>query len=211
MFDAEGLENGYVRRDAITDATLEGYVKRFGGELTKEDIFYYVYALLQSPEYKQRFASDLQKMIPRIPMAPDFWAFSKAGRRLADWHLNYETVEPYPLEGLTAEGLSTSQLAVVKMRFDKTRGVEDRSTILYNSHIMLRGVPLEAYEYEVNGKSAIEWVMDRYQIRTDKDSGILNDPNSWSDDPRYILDLVGRIVRVSPDTRKTVSALPSIG
>jgi predicted helicase len=211
LFEEDGAADGYVRHDAITDATLERYAGRHDGEMTKEAIFYYVYGLLHSPEYRQRFAADLSKMIPRIPMAVDFWAFSNAGRQLADWHLNYETVEPYPLEGLSADGLNANQLAVVKMRFAKAGGVEDKSAIVYNSHVTLRDVPLDAYDYELNGKSAIEWVMDRYEMRTDKESGILNDPNAWSDDPRYVLDLVGRIIRVSLESRNIIAALPSLG
>jgi predicted helicase len=210
LFADDYRSGGFVRHDAITDATLELYVKRYGDHVTKEDIFYYVYALLHSPEYKQRFAADLRKMIPRVLMAPDFDAFASAGRQLAHWHLAYETVDPFPLDGLEAGGLADSQRRVVKMRFAKARGVEDKTTIIFNSHITLAGIPLEAYDYDVNGKSAIEWVMDRYQISTDKASGILNDPNAWSQDQRYILDLVGRVVRVSLESRSIIAKLPSI-
>lgn len=165
---------------------------------------------LHSPEYKQRFATDLAKLIPRIPMATSFWEFSAAGRQLAEWHLKYEEIDPYPLEGLATGGLKEGQLGVIKMRFDRVGSTEDRTAIIFNNHIRLGGIPLEAYEYEVNSRSAIEWVMDRYQIRTDKDSGILNDPNHWSNDPRYIVDLVARVVRVACETRETVAALPAI-
>jgi predicted helicase len=166
---------------------------------------------LHSPEYRERYASDLKKMIPRLPMAPDFWSFSKAGRDLARWHLDYESVEPWPLEGLHPTGLAPEQLRVEKMRFGGSGRSDDRGMIVLNSHITLRGIPEEAYDYQVNGKSAIEWLMDRYEVKVDKESGIRNDPNLWSEDPRYVVDLVARIVRVSVETMRIVEALPSIG
>lgn len=148
-------------------------------------------------------------MLPRIPYAQDFWAFSKAGRELAYWHLNYETIEPYPLnEYQDLLYLDEKEYRVEKMIFGKRN--KDKTMIIYNSHINLSDIPLEAYDYIVNGKSAIEWIMERYQITKDKDSGIVNDPNDWSDDPRYIIDLVKRIVRVSLETVKIVNSLPPL-
>lgn len=197
MFDAQDQPavDGYVRRDSIT----------------KEDIFWYVYGILHSPEYKSRFATDLKKMVPRIPYASDFRAFSDAGRTLGHWHLNYETIEPY---ALTEESkrlvMEPGDLRVDKMVFGKKDGKPDKSVILYNAHLTLRDIPLEAYDYVVNGKSAIEWVMERYAVSVDKSSGIKNDPNQWSSDPRYILDLVRRIVRVSIETVKIVKNLPAL-
>jgi len=211
LFGQDGAAGGYVRRAAIADATLVDYQGRYGGDLGKEDIFYYVYGLLHSPEYRGRFAADLKKMIPRLPMAPDFWAFSKAGRELAGWHLGYESVEPWPVDGLPSAQAAPEQLRVDKMRFGGSGRAEDRSTLVFNAHITLRGIPPEAYDYQVNGKSAIEWLMDRYEVKVDKDSGIRNDPNLWSDDPRYVVDLVARIVRVSMETMWIVRSLPSIG
>jgi predicted helicase len=160
-------------------------------------------------EYKQRFAADLKKMLPRIPYAQDFWAFSKAGQELAYWHLNYEIIEPYPLkEYQDLLYLSPEDYRVQKMTFGKRN--KDKTTIVYNSHLTLSEIPLEAYDYIVNGKSALEWIIERYQFTKDKDSGITNDPNDWSDDPRYIIDLVKRIVRVSLETVKIVNALPAL-
>jgi predicted helicase len=197
----------FERRDSITDQTLESYMRRYGSDVSKEDIFYYVYGVLHSPEYKERFAADLKKTIPRIPMTKDFWEFSKAGRALADLHLNYETVDPWPVTTIEPLELTPDQLRVTKLRF--ARG-GDKSAIIYNSHVTLRDIPPAAYEYEVNGKSAIEWIMDRYEVKVDKDSGILNDPNEWSKDPRYVLDLVKRIVTVSLGTVKIVKGLPTL-
>ncbi len=197
MFDAQDQPavDGYVRRDSIT----------------KEDIFWYVYGILHSPEYKSRFATDLKKMVPRIPYANDFRAFSDAGRSLGHWHLNYETIEPYALnEESKRLVMEPGDLRVDKMSFGKKDGKPDKSVILYNAHLTLRDIPLEAYDYVVNGKSAIEWVMERYAVSVDKSSGIKNDPNQWSSDPRYILDLVRRIVRVSIETVKIVKNLPAL-
>jgi predicted helicase len=208
--DGEVID-GYRRHHAITDATLARYRDRYGPGVAKEDIFYYVYGLLHSPEYKQRYAADLKKMIPRIPLVADFWGFSEAGRRLAAWHLDYEEVDPWPLDELAtgAEG----QYRVEKMRFVRNGGAADRTRIVYNPSLTLAGIPEDAYRYEVNGKSAIEWIMDRYKVKADKDSGIVNDPNDWAaehDDPRYIVDLVKRIVRVSMATVEIVDGLPDL-
>jgi len=203
---------GYTRKDAITDAALKKFRDKYGKAVSKEDIFFYVYGILHSPEYKQRFASDLKKMLPRIPFAGDFWAFSKAGRELATWHLEYEKVEPYPItEAAEPSDLPPKEyFRVTKMTFGKKNGKEDRTVIQYNARVRLSGIPLEAYDYIVNGKSALDWIMERYQVTTDRDSGIVNDPNDWSEDPRYIVDLVKRIIRVSLETVRIVKSLPPL-
>ena len=214
MFASGGTPDadGYIRRDAITDWALSAFREHYHDEtITKEDIFWYVYGILHSQEYKQRFASDLKKMLPRIPFAQDFRAFCDAGRKLGDWHLNYETVEPF---SLTEESkrlvMESSDYRVVKMAFGKKDGKPDKSVIFYNEHLTLRDIPLEAYDYVVNGKPAIKWIMERYQVTTDKTSGIKNDPNEWSEDPRYIVDLLKRIVRVSVESARIVKALPAL-
>jgi predicted helicase len=199
-----GVAGQHQREDAISDRSLASFRTQYDTKIEKEDIFNYIYGILHSPEYKERFATDLKKMLPRIPFAREFWAFSIAGRKLAKWHLEYEKVEPYPLE----ETISGPRIAakerfrVSKMNFGKTGGKTDKSIIVFNSHVTLSGIPLASYEYVVNGKPALEWVMERYQVTTDKDSGILNDPNEWSADPRYI--------RVSLETMKIVRALPAL-
>jgi predicted helicase len=200
----------YVKKENIPDTILTDFQKIYQDKtITKEDIFYYVYGVLHSPEYKQRFASDLKKMLPRIPYCGDFHALSKAGRELAYWHLNYETIEPYELKEENEElYLDAEDYRVEKMVFAKNKKEVDKTTIIYNSKIKLSKIPLETYEYIVNGKSALEWVMERYKITQDKDSGITNDPNDWSEDPRYIIDLVKRIVRVSVETVEIIKKLP---
>jgi predicted helicase len=209
LFDTNETD-GLSRRDAITDFTHARYRKQYGNEVAKEDIFYFVYGLLNSREYIHRYQADLSKMMPRIPLVKDFWGFSTAGRNLAEWHLNYETVEPWELDGLPPAKASAASFRVEKMKFAKSAGDHSKSTIIVNSQYTLAGIPEDAYRYTVNGKSAIEWLIDRYQVKTDKASGILNDPNLYSDDPRYIIDLVARIVRVSMESVAIIDSLPKL-
>ncbi len=204
LFDTPA-ESGYRKKENITDSVLSEFRTQYADvKISKEDIFYYVYGVLHSPEYKTRFASDLKKMLPRIPYTKDFWAFSQAGRDLAALHLNYETIEPY---ALIEETNGAADFTVEKMKFPSKA---DKSKIIYNAHVTLSGIPLEAYDYVVNGKSALEWIMERYAVTIDKDSGIKNNPNDWSDNPRYILDLVKRIVRVSVESVGIVKGLPDL-
>ena len=206
--DLEADTGDYIRHDGISDFGLKQFRAAYGDpKIGKEDIFYYVYGLLHSEEYRTKYANDLKKELPRIPFTKDFWGFSKAGRELAALHLNYETIEPHPLE---EEHNGGDYRIEGKMRFLK-KGEKD--AIIYNSSTTLRGIPEEAYEYIVNGKSAIEWLMDRYAVTTDKDSGIVNDPNDWCtehNNPRYIIDLIKRIVTVSVKTVKITRALPKL-
>jgi len=217
MFGAAGTPDadGYIRRDAITDWALNQFRTHYRDpSIGKDDIFCYVYGVLHSPEYKQRFASDLKKMLPRIPFAKDFRAFCDAGRKLGDWHLNYETAEPFPLtEESKRLVMEDGDYRVQKMTFGKKDGKPDKTVIVYNGNLTLRDIPLEAYEYVVNGKSAIEWIMERYQVIVDKASGIKNDPNDWCTEhsnPRYIVDLLKRIVRVSVESARIVKNLPPL-
>jgi predicted helicase len=214
LFDAAG-ENAYVRRDGISDFILDRARKQYGKNVTKEDIFYYVYGFLHSTDYRETFANDLKKMLPRLPLVEnvkDFWAFSKAGRQLADLHLNYETVPSFP--GVTVSGDDGQTYTVQQMRFPKGQKAKDKpDTIHYNSKITISGIPAKAYEYVVNGKSAIEWIMERYAVTTHKESGITNDPNDWAKEvgnPRYILDLLLSIINVSMQTVDIVSNLPKL-
>ena len=213
LFGADSSVAGITN---ITDFALKEYRSTYkDAKISKEDIFYYIYGILHSDEYKSRFASDLTKMLPRIPFAKDFWVFSKAGRKLADIHLNYETAKPFPVKEQRDElVLDEKKLCVVeKMRFGKTGKEVDKTKIQYNSHITITGIPLEAYEYVVNGKPAIEWIIDRYQFTKDKDSGIINDPNDWGrehGDSKYILNLLKSIITVSLETMKIVNGLPAL-
>jgi predicted helicase len=210
LFDS-GSDQEYVRRDAISDFILNRSRLQYGKNVSKEDIFYYVYGFLHSPEYREMFSNDLKKMLPRLPLVEDvkdFWAFSKAGRALADLHLNYENVPRF--EEVIVKGENSGFFNVEKMRFPKK---DQKDTINFNSQITISNIPLEAYEYNLNGKSAIEWIMERYQISTHKESGITNNPNDWaieSGNPRYILDLLLSIINVSVQTVKIVNQLPKV-
>ncbi|MBC7460853.1 MAG: damage-inducible protein, partial [Thermoleophilia bacterium] len=208
----------YRRIDNISPELVAEYQRELGADITADDIFDYVYGLLCSPDYRTRFAADLSKMLRRIPRVADrqtFDAFAAAGRELADLHVDYEQVEPYPLEEI-ATGRSSDpweHFRVTKLRFGKAGKEVDRGTIIFNANVTLSGIPEEAYRYQLGPRSAIEWIMDRYQVRTDKASGIVNDPNDWSrevDDPRYVIDLLKRIVTVSLKTNRIVEALPAL-
>ena len=268
--------NSYTRRDGISDAGLAHFQAAYpekgeGDTITKEDLFYYIYGLLHSPDYRSRYADNLGKELPRIPAVKsfaDFQAFSKAGRDLAHWHLNYETVACY--DGVTIQGsaglrarstppagntpdqpanaastpasprsgssasnaptprsglggprsITAEDYRVTKMKFAKTRDAEtnksiyDKTTVIYNDYVTIRHIPLEAYDYVVNGKPAIDWVMERQAVTTDKDSGITNDANLWAtetmNNPRYPLELLQRVITVSLETMKIVNNLPKL-
>lgn len=236
LFDEETGED-YIRRDGITDWILKEVRSRYGTrEITKEMIFYYVYGLLHSEDYRQRFAADLKKSLPRIPIVErveDFMDFYKYGKKLADLHLNYETVAPYP--GVVVRGdrkvtYDTKRDPATggfiedttnpddydyfhiwdKMRF---KSKDDKSTIIYNGNITIENIPEKAYEYIVNGKSAIEWIVERYCVSRDKKSLIMNDANDWGKEhhkPRYILDLLLSVINVSVQTVDIVKALPKL-
>ena len=209
-----GTGYGYERHDAISSCTLDRYRKRFGANVSADDVFHCVYGLLHSPEYRSRFAAELGKMIPRLPMVDAFAEFVADGQRLAELHVGYEQVEPWPVDGLPDKGASARQLHVDQLRFTGRGRDGDRSTIVVNDVVALSGIPEEAHRYQVNGRSALEWLIYRYRVKVDKDSGLVNDPNAWGDehgDPRYIIDLIARIVRVSVETVEVVESLPALG
>ncbi|MFV1877929.1 DEAD/DEAH box helicase [Nioella sp.] len=224
LFAGEASDTGYTVRDGITDAGLKHFQAAYPGEtITKEDIFYYVYGLLHSPDYRDQFADNLSKELPRIPTvktAADFWAFTEAGSQLGDLHINYETVEPYPV--VVAQGdLRLADIPdpeaffrVTKMRFGGKGRAKDKTTIIYNSNITITDIPKDAYSYVVNGKPAIEWVMERQAVKTDTKSGITNDANRYATetvgDPRYPFDLLCRVITVSLETVAIVKALPKL-
>ncbi|MGN8131514.1 DEAD/DEAH box helicase [Paenarthrobacter sp. 22069] len=212
--------DGYRRRENVTDSTLTAYRRFYGdNKIGKEDIFYYVYGVVNSPVYRQTYKADLQKMLPRIPKVGDFWGFSRAGRGLARVHLDYETLDPYPLQEIVTGGDEPIDefsdeayefYRVQKMAFGARK---DHSRIIYNSRITLAGIPEEAWEYEVNGWPALKWIMERYQLSIHKDSQIINDPNDYCrevGDPRYILNLIKRAVTLSLETNKILAGLPEL-
>ena len=207
------------RRDAITDAGLKHFQKAYqDNTISKEDLFYYIYGLLHSADYRTRFADNLMKQLPRIPAVKkfdDFKAFSQAGRALANLHLNYETVAKYPANIITKnKNLQDSDYYVQKMKYGRNGKDKDLSTIIYNDKITIKDIPLEAYDYIVNGKSAIDWVVERQGVKTDKASGIVNDANDWAietmHNPAYPLELLLRVITVSLETMKIVRNLPKL-
>jgi hypothetical protein len=224
MLASAGNTGVRQRRDALTDEGLAHFQAAYPGEtITKDDLFYYVYGLLHSEDYRRRFADTLSKQLPRIPAvkaASDFWAFVEAGRRLGDLHCNYEEVELYPVT--IAQGdLRLASIPdperfyrVEQMKFAGKRPKLDKSTVIYNANITMTGIPLEAYDYVVNGKPALEWVMERQCVKTDKASGIANDANRYAmetvGNPTYPLDLFQRVITVSLETMKIVERLPSL-
>jgi predicted helicase len=232
LFSKSGeASGGYTRCDAITDAGLEHFRKAYGDAgrgITKEDLFYYIYGLLHSPEYRSRYADNLSKELPRIPAVnkfADFMAFSKAGRELADWHLNYETSAIHPdikvdTGKLAQKDLTAADYRVEKMKFAKVKdpesnkSVPDKTTVIYNPRITLRHIPLEAYDYIVNGKPALEWVMERQSVSKDPASGIVNDANLWATEtmqnPAYPMELFLRVAKVSVETMRIVNGLPGL-
>ena len=230
LFDDGGGTEDYVRHDGVSDWILNEVRKRFGNSkaVTKEHIFYYVYGVLHSPQYRERFAADLRKSLPRIPIVEnveDFMAFYKAGKALAGLHLNYEQVPPCPcvVPGIHEEEAKENASAytryhVDKMTFPKVRDesgklVPDKSRIVYNESITIENIPAKAYEYVVNGKSAIEWVMERYAVSQDSKSLIINDPNDWSREhknPSYIYDLLLSVINLSVRTVDIVNSLPGL-
>ena len=205
LFDSG--EQNYVRHDAISDFILQRCRAEFGYKTTKEDIFYYVYGLLHSSTYKEIFSADLKKMLPRIPLVKSFWEYSKAGRELAELHLNYEC--QLPLDRIKIE--KTSENYIVEKLRHPQKG--QRDIINYNANIKITNIPAEAYKYVVNGKSPIEWIMERYQVKADEKSGILNNPNLWckeNSNPKYIYNLLLSVISLSISTLKIVSELPDI-
>jgi predicted helicase len=196
-------EDGSNRRESVTDWALEQFRTHYKDKkIGKWDIFHYVYGLLHHPGYRTKFADNLKRELPRIPFAPDFKAFATAGKELARLHLDYESLEPYPLKFIETDGVPLSYTVEDKMRLTK-----DKAAVRANASLTLAGIPPEAFQYRLGNRSALEWVIDQYQVTEDKRSGIRSDPNR-PDDPEYIVRLIGQVVRVSLETVKIVSALP---
>ncbi len=213
--------DGYRRVDNVTDATLASYREHYGdAAITKEDIFFYVYALLHHPEYRERYEDDLKKMLPHIPRAAGFHTYASVGRELADLHVNYERVEPYPSVQeeaslhAPADPWERYRIGERKMRFPKLgRRDKDFTRLEYNDYVTLTGIPAEAQGYSISGRSPLEWIIDRYHVKTDKPSGIVNDPNDFLREqgrPDAVVDLIKRLVTVSMRTQELLATLPKL-
>ncbi len=238
-------QGGTDGRENITDWALKLFRDHYQDpSIGKWDIFYYVYGVLHHPGYRAKFADNLKRELPRIPLAPavegikgsrdrgikgsGFWAFADAGRELARWHLDYEQVEPYPLQFVEKktvgnEPSSSPSLGGRGVRAstpgrrrtiddlyrvdDKMRLSKDKTSLVVNPVLTLESIPPEVFEYRLGNRSALEWVIDQYQVTSDKRSGIRSDPNR-PDDPQYIVRLVGQVMRVSLETVRIVKGLP---
>ncbi|EDN70162.1 adenine specific DNA methyltransferase [Beggiatoa sp. PS] len=195
-------EDGTNRTDNITDWTLKHYQKHYKDhKINKLSIFHYVYGLLHHPSYREKYAANLKRELPRLPMAADFWAFSKSGAKLADLHLNYEDATPYSLK------LIENPKVPFSLKVDKMSLSKDKKQLKYNDFLTLDGIPERVFDYKLGNRSALDWVIDQYRIKIDKRSGLINDPNR-EEDESYILELVKKVITVSLETQKVIEMLP---
>jgi len=198
-------EDGSNRQENITDWALTEYRRHYQDDtIAKWDIFYYIYGILHHRVYRQRYAANLKRELPRIPYAPDFHAFAQAGKGLAELHLNYEQQPEYPLNWIENKDVP------LNWRVEKMRLSKDKTKLIYNEFLTLSGIPPAAFAYRLGNRSALDWIIDQYRIKTDKRSGIVNDPNRL-DDEQYIVRLIGQVITVSLSTVQIVNSLPSLG
>lgn len=207
--DSDGLQ----RIDNITDHALRRFRNHYKDDsITKDAIFDYVYGVLHAPDFREAFPIALSRNLPRVPMARDFWIFAEAGQELAGLHLNYETGPEYDLHlDFSGAGEPTPdhyRFSDTPMHFVGKKGDQDRSILQITRFIRLSGIPDAAHDYVVNGRTPLEWLIDRYRITVDKKSGIRNDPNAWFNNPLDIVPAIRRIVHVSVETTRIVKELP---
>lgn len=213
---------GYVRKDNITDEIKALYRDTLGADVTGDDIFHFVYGKLHDPGYREKYAADLKKMLPHIETPTSRARFDQlavAGRELMDLHVNYEDVEPWPVTvdvKASADKSDRETWRVQKMKWAKKndsetgKNVDDVTTLVYNKSVTVRDIPAEADEYMLGARSALAWIIDRYRVKKDKASGIVNDPNDWADEvgnPRYIVDLIAKVTRVAVETVRIVESI----
>ncbi|MDE0325344.1 MAG: N-6 DNA methylase [Candidatus Poribacteria bacterium] len=196
-------EDGTNRRENITDWALAEFRTHYKDDtITKWDIFHYTYGLLHHPDYRETYQANLKRDLPHIPFAKDFWGFAEAGARLAALHVNYESQPEY-------DGLERIQTPPLNWRVEKMKLSKDKTSLIYNDFLTLSGIPPKVFDYRLGTRSALEWVVDQYRVKTDKRSGIVNDPNR-ADDPQYIVKLIGKVITVSLETVDIVNELPAL-
>jgi predicted helicase len=196
-------EDGANRRENLTDWAWQEIRTHYRDDaIAKWDIFHYVYALLHHPAYREKYAANLRRELPRISFAPDFWGFAWAGARLAELHVHYEQQPEYPLKWVEKPG------EPLNWRVDKMKFTPDKTGLIYNNFLTLEGIPTQVFNYKLGNRSALEWVIDQYKVSTDRRSGITNDPNR-ADDPQYIVRLIGQVITVSLETLAIIKALPA--
>ena len=212
--------DGYVRVDNVTDEIKELYRDALGSDITGDDIFHFVYGKLHDPAYRTTYAADLKKMLPHIETPAtreEFDKFATAGKKLMDLHVNYEDVKPWPVT-ITVKGDESDRETwrVTKLKWAKVKDpetgkkVNDVTKMIYNNMVTITDIPAEAEEYMLGSRSALAWIIDRYRVKKDKASGIVNDPNDWADEvgnPRYIADLIAKVTRVAVETMEIVNGL----
>jgi predicted helicase len=195
-------EDGTNRQENITEWALEAFRQKYQNPaISKWDIFYYIYALLHHPTYREKYADNLKRELPRIPYAPDFDGFANAGKRLGEIHINYEQQPEYPLKFIENDEVP------LNWRVEKMKLSKDKTQLIYNEFLTLAGIPPKVFEYRLGNRSALDWIIDRYQVTIDKRSGIENDPNRL-DDEQYIVRLIGQVITVSLETVDIVNGLP---
>ena len=197
-------EDGSNRRENITDWALAQFRAHYRDDaITKWDIFHYIYGLLHHPDYRERYQANLKRELPRLPFGSDFWGFAKAGQRLGEIHIGYEDMPEYQLAFIENREVS------LDWRVEKMKLSKDKTQLKYNDFLTFDGIPAKAFDYRLGNRSALEWVIDQYCVKTDKRSGIVNDPNR-PDDPQYIVRLIGRVIAVSLETVGIVEGLPEL-
>jgi predicted helicase len=197
-------EDGSNRRENLTDWALQEFHTHYhDNAIAKWDIFHYVYAILHHPAYREKYAANLRRELPRIPFAPEFHAFAAAGAKLADLHVNYELEPQYPLTFREKPGQP------LNWRVEKMKLTKGKTAIIYNNFLSLEGIPPEVFNYKLGNRSALEWVIDQYKVSTDRRSGITNDPNR-DDDPQYIVRLLGQVITISLETLQIINNLPPL-
>ena len=198
-------KDGGNRRENITDWALAKFRAHYQDDtITKWDLFHYVYALLHHPDYRERYQANLNRDRPRLPYAPDFWEFAKAGQRLGEIHIGYEEMPEYQLAFIE------NREVPINWRVEKMKLSKDKTQLVYNDFLTLDGIPAKVFDYRLGNRSALGWVVDQYCVKRDKRSGIVNDPNR-ADDPRYIVKLIGKVITVSLETVEIVEGLPGLG
>lgn len=218
------IVEGYRRVDNVTEEIKKIYRDALGTDITGDDIFHFVYGKLHDPVYRTKYAADLKKMLPHIETPStraEFDKFAAAGKQLMDLHVNYEELEPWPLDvQVKGDESDRETWCVLKMKWAKRKdpetgkNVNDVTKLIYNPKVTITGIPAEADGYMLGSRSALAWIIDRYQVKKDKASGIINDPNDWADEvgnPRYIVDLIGRVTRVAMETVRIVGELGANG
>lgn len=196
----------YKKRYAISDSTLYKFRDMYGNKVNKEDISYYLYAVLQSKSYIELYGDNVAKEMPRIPMLDHFTEYVNVGKRLATLHVGYE-MPIDPIDYGVHINIQEEDYSVEKMRFPQNGKLVDKSTIVFNPHITISSIPDRAYDYVINGKSAIEWLMERYAVTVDKESKLIDDPNEYGND-KYIFNFLLSVIAVSIQTQDLLDQLP---